>query len=70
MAVKLDLDDERATLLWCRGARAIKGFREACSEQNIAAMGRYGGYMEEVLNQLSEAAPEELRPDGNETDKP
>ena len=70
MAVRVNFSDEEARLLWCRGARAIAGFKKASSEGNAAAMGYYGGWMASVMQSIVEASPEELRPDGNETDKP
>lgn len=70
MAVELDMTDERATIVWCRGARAIKGFRKAVDDHHPLRMARYGAYMEAMLSEIAEAAPQELAPTGNETDKP
>lgn len=70
MAIKIDISDKQATLIWCRGARACKGFSLAAQAGDKSAMNYYGTAMYMVLAQMADLAPEELRPDGNETDKP
>lgn len=70
MSVKLEFTDEQATLVWCRGGRASKGFKEAVEKNDKASMIYYGTAMYMVLAQVADAAPSELAPDGNETDKP
>lgn len=70
--VKLDMTPEAATLMWCRLIRARKIARAAMASQNIADLSFAFGWIDQILDDLSRAAPADLAPDpsGNEINKP
>ena len=83
MSVELDLTDEQATFLWCRMQRGRDGMAGVLEAHRtgaitdksqlhaaLAAIDYYFGALDCDLQTLARAAPEELRPDGNESDKP
>ncbi len=70
MAVELDLTEEEATVIWCEGAIAIKKAERALAAGDDRLATYYFGWLASAANQVAKAAPEELRPDGSETDKP
>ena len=70
MAVKLDLSDDEARFIWCRLVRARKVMLKALDEHNLGMVGYAYGFFDSELSKLAAAAPEDVVPTGNETDKP
>ena len=74
MTVELDfskLNNKEVTReLWCMFANARKGQRQAALDRNRDASIYFGAALGAYVDILGLAAPEDLKPDGSETNKP
>ena len=72
MKVELDfdLDKEDLRALWCMLANARAGQKKALEDGNQKLFAYYSSALGGYVDILGLAAPEELAPDGSETQKP
>lgn len=65
-----NLSDEKITELWCMFANARKGQKQAARDENQMMFVYFSGALGAYVDVLGLAAPEDLEPDGSETNKP
>lgn len=80
MAVKLDMSDDEARLIWCQLQMARDGMHRVLTDPELSDESKSGYVLREAskffqwidvnLTKLAAAAPDDVRPTGNETDKP
>ena len=68
--IKFDLTEDELVRLWCQGIRARKILKDAVLEDNPSGIAFAAGWLDYILDALADAAPQDLRPTGNEVDKP